>query len=346
MMPLLCWHLEAACWEALSEDVRGELRNHLLATTRRNLALSGELLRLLRLFEARGIAAVPYKGPVLAALAYGNLSFREFADLDLLVHERDVWRARDLLVSAGYRPTYEPTRAQEALFTKYYTEHHFGHDGYGHAVDLHWAITQRFFAFAIDLDPLWGRLESVPLGGTDVLTFSPEDLLLILCVHGAKSFWQELYLICDVAELVRSHRGMDWYRVTKQAAKLGSERMLFLGLYLASDLLGADLPEDVFGRVRTDPATKALARWVYGRLFLEAKSPPRIFEGAQFYPVHLRMRERLQDKIRYCARALGTTNVEDWTFPTTREYLFPLYYALRIVRLAGKYGRRLLGGPP
>jgi hypothetical protein len=346
MMPLLCWHLEAACWEAVPESVRDELHNHLHGTMCRNLALTGELLKLLRLFEASGIAAVPYKGPVLAALAYGNISFREFADLDFLVHKQDVWRAGELLVSAGYRPTYELTRAQEALFTRYYTEHHFTRDDYGHSVDLHWAITQRFFAFTLDPDSLWGRLERVSLGGSSVLTFSPEDLLLILCVHGAKSFWQELYLICDVAELVSSHRGMDWERVAKQAATLGSERMLFLGLYLANDLLEADLPEDIFGRVRADPAVKALVKWVCERLFLEGKAPPRIFEGAQFYPIHLKMRERLKDKIRYCARAVGTTNVEDWRFSTVREYLFPLYYALRIFRLAGKFGRRFLGAPP
>lgn len=346
MMRLLHWHLEAACWEAVPESVRDELHNHLHGTMRRNLALTGELLKLLRLFEASGIAAVPYKGPVLAALAYGNLSFREFADLDLLVHKQDVWRAGELLVSAGYRPTYELTRAQEALYTKYYTEHHFRRDDFGHSVDLHWAITQRFFAFTLDPDPLWGHLESVSLGGSSVLTFSPEDLLLILCVHGAKSFWQELYMICDVAELVSSHREMDWERVAKQAATVGSERMLLLGLYLANDLLEADLPEDIFGRVRADPAVKALANWVCERLFLEAKRAPSIFEGAQFYPIHLRMRERLQDKIRYCARTLGTTNVDDWWFSTARAYLFPLYYALRIVRLAGKFGRRFLGGPP
>ena len=51
MMPLLCWHLEAACWEAVPESVRDELHNHLLGTMRLNLALTGELLKLLRLLE-------------------------------------------------------------------------------------------------------------------------------------------------------------------------------------------------------------------------------------------------------------------------------------------------------
>jgi hypothetical protein len=313
---------------------------------RRNLALAGELLRLLRLFEAHGIAVVPYKGPVLATVAYGNLSFREFFDLDLLVRKRDVLRAGQLLVSAGYHPAFQLTRAQEALFIKYYKEHHFTHGGGEHAVDLHWALTQRFFAFTLDPDSLWGRLERISLGGSTLATFSPEDLLLILCVHGSKSFWQELYLICDVAEVVRSYRDMDWERVVKRAAALGSRRMLFLGLYLARDLLDADLPEDILGQVRADPPVRALAETIRERLFLEGKEPPRIFAEAQFFPIHLRMRERLRDKIRYCARALATTGVDDWRFITLRESFFPLYYAIRIVRLTGKYGRMLFGGRP
>ena len=33
----------------------------------------------------QGIAAIPYKGPVLAAAVYGNLALRTFSDLDILV---------------------------------------------------------------------------------------------------------------------------------------------------------------------------------------------------------------------------------------------------------------------
>jgi hypothetical protein len=35
-------------------------------------------------------AAIFYKGPALAAMAYGNVALREFSDLDILMKKEDV----------------------------------------------------------------------------------------------------------------------------------------------------------------------------------------------------------------------------------------------------------------
>src|SRR2546426_10956064 len=75
---------------------------------RRNLCLTGDLLSLLELFEARGIPAVPFKGPVLAVQAYGDVALREFRDLDILVTHRDITRARELLLARGFSAESDP----------------------------------------------------------------------------------------------------------------------------------------------------------------------------------------------------------------------------------------------
>ena len=67
-------------------DAREELEGRAQANRLRDLELTGELARLLDRFRRDGIAAVPYKGPVLAAQAYGDVALREFVDLDILVH--------------------------------------------------------------------------------------------------------------------------------------------------------------------------------------------------------------------------------------------------------------------
>ena len=45
-----------------------QLREHYLSNSRRNLAKTGVLIRILQRLEREGISAVPYKGPALAAL--------------------------------------------------------------------------------------------------------------------------------------------------------------------------------------------------------------------------------------------------------------------------------------
>ena len=69
-----------------------------------------------------------------------------------------------------------------------------------------------------------------------------------------------------VAELVRVHQALDWEALLAQARALHCQRILGLGLYLANDLLGAELPAPVLGQVRADPATRALGRQVREQL--------------------------------------------------------------------------------
>ncbi len=70
--------------------------------SRRCLLFAGRLVEILRLLEANNITAIPYKGPVLAASVYDNLVLRQAGDLDILVHSRDVSKAKALISSLGF----------------------------------------------------------------------------------------------------------------------------------------------------------------------------------------------------------------------------------------------------
>jgi hypothetical protein len=129
---------------------------------------------------------------------------------------------------------------------------------------------------------------------TPVRSLAPEDLLLILCVHGAKHYWSRLGWICDVAALLRASPQLGWKRVIEQACQLGGKRMLALGLYLAHELLGASLPEVVWRWVQTDDVVPWLATQVRLRLFAVTASPPAAWDHPAFY---LGLRERMRDRL-------------------------------------------------
>lgn len=322
-MPLLYWNLNATCPQAVPKAALGQLREYFHSLALRNVFLTKELLKLLNLFKAHGIPAIPFKGPVLAASAYGNLSLRQFCDLDILVSEGEFLRTKDLLLSQGYK-----------LQLQLSWESSFVHEDSKVNVDLHQGITPMHFALPLDFASLWSRLEPVSLAGKTVLNLPPEDLLLILCINGARDFWERrerLAQICDIAEVIRVHQDMDWNRVIEQASTLGSERILLLGLFLARDLLGCALPEKVLQRIHADPVVKSLAAQVCERLLGEATGPPKLFEGSLFY---LKARERVQDKILYFV----TPNQNDRNILSLPKFLSFLYYPLRPIRLAEKYG--------
>lgn len=240
---------------------------------------------------------------MLAATLYDNLCLRPFGDLDILVPRRDISRARDLLLANGYEPLTQRSAAQEAA----HLEHHgecqlIGHRGKV-VVELQWRITPAYWqvpsnqgSFLLDPERLWDRLETVSLGGDVVRHFRPEELLLILCVHGAKHAWSRLIWLCDVAALLRARPDMDWPRVLEQARETNSERMLLLGLFLAERLLGAPLPDVAARALHADPALPALAEPVTGWLFRSGDGEPGHREKSRF---HLGLRGRLRDRLRY-----------------------------------------------
>ena len=341
VMPLLYWNLKEIHFETVPEGVLKELCNEYRINMIRNLFLTAKLFNLLDLFQTNGISAIPYKGPTLSVLAYGDICLRHFVDLDFIVHRDDVLRAKELLLSEGYRPEYVLSPDQELAYLQHECEYNFFGDHRSILVELHWDIVQKYFSCQFDVNKLWNDLEPVSLLGRQVMTVSPEQLLLILCLHnGGKHQWETLGWICDIAQLIGVRKDLDLERILDNAFRSGIERILFLGLYLAKDMLGADIPNEINKRLMNDPAIPSLAEEVRKRAFTETEN---ISGEAERFVFYLRMRENLKDKMQYCFRRLFTSTKTDWSLLRLPAPLFPFYRFLRPFRLVRKFGRQALG---
>ncbi|MBS1790767.1 MAG: nucleotidyltransferase family protein [Acidobacteria bacterium] len=338
LSPLLCWHLKTQAADLLPPRIQTRIQTDLLGNSRLNLSHSAELLRILKLFEEQGIAAIPYKGPILAETVYGNLSLRAFVDLDLLVRKRDVLRARELLVANGYESQFQLAESQEQPFLDYQCEHVLFHPDRDLMVEIQWRVVPNYFSFRFDYERLWTRLTSATFCNRQIAVLSPEDTLLVLCVHGAKHLWERIGWIADVAEAIRhfqQRQTLNWDVVRQRAAQSGSQRMLFLGLFLAHDLLDIELPEVIRQLVSADAAVSPLAEKIYARLWTASDGEAGFFERSFF---HLQAKERWQDKVRFCFRVLTTTTIEDWiSAPKSFSSFTPLLLLRRGVRLLRKY---------
>ena len=339
LRPLLYWQLHATCPKLVPAPWMDDLRDYFHRLAQRNLFLASELHKIIEKLAADGVIAIPVKGPTLAAKVYGNLALREFADLDFLVRDADVSNARASLALLGYCLQGHRNHAGATTRPRAAGQYAFARDDRTVSVELHSEITLRHFPVALDLPRLWERSQPVSLGGKTVRTLSPEDLLLFLCVHGAKDFWQQLKWICDIAELALSPEELDWDQVLDRAHELRCEPMLFLGLNLASELLGAPLPEQVARRVRADAAASSSATWVRQQLFQDDGVSPGIGERLLF---RLRMGRGLWDSLRYSLRLAMSPTEEDYALLRLPALLDPLYALLRPVRLAREYGVGLL----
>ena len=337
VMPVLQQNLDRIWPGAVPTAVQQELASDFAACAQRSLFFVGTLLSVLDLLSAHGIAAMPFKGPVLAASAYGDLALRQFGDLDILVHGRNAIAARDLLVAHGFCFELHLNRAQEAAFLRDYSAFELTLGEGLLPLELHWRLAESYFTFPLTTTELWEGRQSVSLAGRDVPTFSPEDMLLVLCAHGCKHFWQRLVWICDVQRLIAATPQMDWAALLERATRLGCARMLSLGLILAGDLLDATLPASVEQRARSDAVVVSLAVQARDWLVHNVQPQPVQWPAVRF---HLNARERRGDRVRYCAGLFFTPTPGDWEAVPLPPALFPLYYVLRPFRLIRQYGLR------
>jgi len=287
--------------------------------TRSALLFTGELLRLLDLFDRHSVCALPFKGPVLADMLYGDITARDYCDLDILLPKRDIAKAIAALLAAGYTTDLpaDPRQRKAYLRTRY--ELHFTSPG-GLPIEIHQSFLPPAYCF-----PLAPRYERRSFLGREILALAPADLLLVLCAHGAKHAWSEPHLVRDLARLLEiSAHGLSWSDLLRHAAAIGARRILLLGLYLAARE-DAPVPAEILSQAQADKAVVHLA----GRVRIGNPESHRFF---------LETRERLRDKLACAARLALTPTEQDYSLLPLPAFLSPLYYPLHAVRVAGKYG--------
>lgn len=345
---LLRRHLEPLGGHAVPAWVLDQLRVKSARATAKSLYLSRQLVEILRRLELNGIDGIPFKGPTLAIQAYGDLSLRSFADLDILVRERDVPAARELLLSEGYVSPLHLTPAQfRALLRSGYNDELFRASD-GVKVELHWRFAPAYFGFRANLEEWWQRCEDIFLNGARVPGLAREDLLVLLCVHGAKHAWASLEGVVAVAELIGRTPEMDWASVVSRAEQAGAARMVRLGVLLAIDLLDARVPESIAAQVRADPQLAVLAAQVRNSLFQEegvGTAATDESENLSLLSFHLSSKDHWRDRARFCSRMLATPTESDWKTATLPDPLFALYSVIRPLRLIARlprYGRWLI----
>jgi hypothetical protein len=300
------------------------------------------LLRLVEEFQSSNIPVLPFKGPLLAIRAYGDLSLRRFGDLDILIRPADVARSIELLKSSGYSPVTAATWLQKTNWNiSDKKDILLIHDDGDLPLELHWKLSGSHFALPLEEDRLWARAESTNVAGKNLATLSFNDLLLYLCLHGSRHSWERLGWISDINELIQSVNAIDWARLNAEADRLGCRNVLALGLYMVHDIFGREFSIPDWERIKNDPMFQELARGIRSSLFSK--------EGANWvigdrYAYHLQLRERPVDKVklhlhytRWYLKIIFTPNRSDEDVFHLPRSLVWLYYVLRPTRLFYTY---------
>jgi hypothetical protein len=322
----------------LNPPPRAEIREAVREWQRRQtvltLSLTAEMFCLLERFAALGIDVLVTKGPVLSVRCYGDPGMRQYGDVDLIVRDKDIQRSTEVMIALGYTPKV-PVVAIQA--SKIPGEYVFRKPNAQILIEFHTERTFRYHPRPLQIENLFQRRASVTIDNREVPALSLEDELVLICVHGAKHFWERLMWIADVAALISSRHAPDWDRVVAVAREVGAERILRLGLRLASDLLGAKLPAQLETSVQTDRAVAKLAAQITSRLASREAHAIGILQRAAF---RIRMCSGFLAGAAYLLRLSLSPTEEDWTAGKEGNHPAFVEALSRPLRLARKHSRR------
>lgn len=303
-LPLLACNLARHANDLVPPAELESLRNLYRAQAARNTLVFRTLLQASKHLYRAGIPAITIKGPMLAHRAYGDLSLRQFSDLDYLIRRTDSESIISTLSTAGYQHL---RTGRNWRYLKFQSPE-------GFLLDMQWGLGPEWFRFPLDFSSLWNRADYNDLGGTSVLELPDNETLMLLCGHATKHCWSKLGWLVDLNEYVR-RRGqfIDWDELIGAAERLGGLRMLLLGFVLVRDVLGGEMPAELGKRACSDRKVAELSRVAREKLAASGESlggSEGAFSRKETEQFHLAARERFRDRLPY-ARHLMARRL-DW----------------------------------
>jgi len=332
--PLL--HRAVAARELLPPATRTLLAESHRATAMRNLLLLHELgVCLARLSDAR-VPAIVLKGAALAQPVYGSLALRPMVDLDILIHRRDLARARAIIEKLGFRPMRLETHP--GALVEHENELAFAKPGAVTVeLDVHWRlIDSPFYQRELATEWFWSSARVQRLSrDLSAPTLGADAQLLHLCAHlmlhhrGTRLLWWS-----DIAELIHVQgRALDWTEVIDRSRRyrlLLPMRIVLAGL---AEEWSVPIPADVLPRLADFRPSREEAD-----LFRSHSGPASA--GQRFWSDLHHMGSWRQGLTFARTNLVPSRAYMRGRYDIRRPWLVPLYYPYRWLRGLRGAGRR------
>jgi Uncharacterised nucleotidyltransferase/Transglutaminase-like superfamily len=327
--PLFFRNLETFAGEHLPQEAAAAMRASTEANTRSCLQRSSHLQLLNRLFREQAIDVRIFKGIPLSMIAFQDPTLRDLGDIDLLVAEKDIFRAGDILRAHDYR-RFEPRGRLTPRRLRSYIAHQkdfsYEHPAAGVVIDLHWRLFRNQFlpanAGLAEVGVDW-----LLLGSERVPTLPVSRLLLYLCVHGALDGWLRLKWLADIGALLRTMTTEQLEATAEMAAQQQALPALSAAVYLCQDMLGGSFSMPAGCLARSD---RRVVRIVdFGKRLMTSNQYRPVREqisSARWFLNEFRLHASWNYRVDLVQRSLFRPRV--WPKFNLPDALFPLYAVL------------------
>jgi hypothetical protein len=308
VIPLFFRNLENFAAEYLPSETAETLRAETAANTHLCLQRTAHLGLLHRLFREQQIDVRIFKGIPLAMAAFGDATLRDVGDIDLLVAEKDLFAAGEVLRGEWY--------------ITHQKDFSYEHPGAGVIIDLHWRLFRNAWlpanATLGEAGEDWLALDTEQLP-----TLPAPRLLVYLCVHGALDGWLRLKWLADISALLHTMTEEQIAATVAMATEQQALPQLSAAILLCDDLLGPHaLPAGCLDR-----GDKRVARIMrFGKRLMTSNDycPVRDkIPSPQWFLNELLLHPSARYRLDLFERSLYRPRV--WRWVSLPDALFPLY---------------------
>ena len=246
--------------ETINKTLREKLKNIYRRFIVPNMLLHDELARLLKDLQDAEVKVIVLKGAALAKTVYGNIALRPMGDIDLLVSEEDLDRAKEVLLKLEFKKL-EHHNLRDQLDGHPFHIEFVKEDTQGAIIELHWGIARK--PADVEIAGLLQRAVMVRSNNIDTCVMCPDDLLPFLCWHTANHLFPKLLWLCDIAQVIKVYeKSINWKNVIERSENWKIKKAVYCSLYLAENILGAQVPEKVLLRLQPSNIEKRLFQFV------------------------------------------------------------------------------------
>ncbi len=265
LTPLLYSKMKALDPKKINKRFTKAFKDIYFSTISDNMKLSNNIWRAVNLLRNNGLDPIPYKGPTLGIIAYGDIALRSSADIDIMIHNFEFEQAINIFVNNGYSI---PVSSKKKIIKYTYKtwrdinlekgEYHF---------DIHQQIEKGPEFFRPDDDAFKSCIK-VKLNKKEIKTFSPEETLVIMAINCASDGYGSFKHYRDITGIIIKNPDLNWEKVFFSAGKKKSLKIVKISLKFSKLFCGLKLPEDISEAIETKSLNRFFDNLV-GRLFFK-----------------------------------------------------------------------------
>lgn len=309
------------------------LKSTNLEIARRNMTMTTELLNIMRLFDNNEIEVIAFKGPVLSQIIHGDITQRQYADIDILLYNgNELFSSGELLIKNGYVFDYTLKFLKNNALLKIFKDVTFSNPRV--SLELHWKLFEDKFIQNNNANKFDFNADYCEINGYKVRTLQLESLLFYLCIHGSKHFWERIEWIVDIDRLVRISENINWVKIDSYAKIMKTEVMLYLGLALTHQMFDTPLPDWILDKINKNQKVKKLVN-IINEEFLN--NPIIEINEEKISWKYISMSSMIHDNwilaMKTFFKNIFQIKVEDVYLINLPRILSPLYYIIRPFRL-------------